>query len=229
MKCGYWTTVIPMSSTNFRFCVCFSRCGPDFKLAANANGMRASHYRHDCRQSKSGTQNHDSGISRAIRGLDERCLCRDEKETGASPGAAAASLHHGPKRLCYRLEFGATFHNCASALAASERALFSASIGDCIPAAPARCTIGVRCRDTLPVRPTSYMLRTADSKARCRSCAGGRAFAMFLLGIMFLLAIERLNFLGFQHSKAGVTPATIQRCPQRFGLYFLPHIGMAST
>ena len=47
----------------------------------------------------------------------------------------------------YRLEIGETFHNCASALAASDSARFSASTWDPEALVPERCTIGVRYRE----------------------------------------------------------------------------------
>src|SRR6266404_9259370 len=49
----------------------------------------------------------------------------------------------GVRHESYRLEFGETFHNCASAFAASDTARFFASKDDAAIAVPARCTIGV--------------------------------------------------------------------------------------
>jgi hypothetical protein len=48
----------------------------------------------------------------------------------------------------YRPEFGATFHSCASALAASDKARFSASTVELEKVDPARWTIGLRFCET---------------------------------------------------------------------------------
>ena len=136
---------------------------------------------HDRRQSKNGTTDGGHFRGPVTTDISEYRIYRDAETNGATKATALTSASFQPgglagrrneacpraqrfplrergpirkRKTSYRLVCGETFHNSASALAASDTARCLASTDDEEIDAPARCTIGVLYGETFPVRLT---------------------------------------------------------------------------